>query len=120
MQCRSRQSFEAIAVRMMRLCAALFLASCDQRGGGNERAVTVKQTDIVAPPGEPSFPEKYHLKLTLPMPEFWGRSKICLMPSNLLIALNAATTFRAPDTCTAHRLTGHPPNKPLARSPVVR
>lgn len=51
------------------LCAALFLAGCDQRGGGNERVATVKQTDIVAPPGEPSFPQKYHLKLRLPMPE---------------------------------------------------
>ena len=58
-----------VRVLLVAAVAGLFLTACDQHGGGNERAATVKQTDIVAPPGEPSFPEKYHLKLTLPMPE---------------------------------------------------
>ncbi|HVT27847.1 MAG TPA: hypothetical protein VHE81_07510 [Lacipirellulaceae bacterium] len=51
------------------MLVALFLVACDERGGGHERTAAVKQTDIVAPLGEPSFPQKYHLKLTLPMPE---------------------------------------------------
>jgi hypothetical protein len=58
-----------IAKALPLMLAALFLTACDQHGGGHRAALAVKQTDIVAPPGEPSFPEKYHLKLTLPMPE---------------------------------------------------
>lgn len=58
-----------IAKALPLMLAALCLTACGQRDGGNHATLTVKQTDIVAPPGEPSFPEKYHLKLTLPMPE---------------------------------------------------
>jgi len=57
--------------RVLLLAAAvgLFSASCEQSSGGDIGARTVKQTDIVAGYGEKTFPEKYHLKLSLPMPE---------------------------------------------------
>jgi hypothetical protein len=51
---------------LLLMVAALFLASCGQHGGGNRVALTVKQTDIVAPPGEKTFTEKYGLKITVP------------------------------------------------------
>jgi hypothetical protein len=42
---------------LLAMLAALFLTACDQHGGGHRAALAVKQTDIVAPPGEPSFPQ---------------------------------------------------------------
>jgi hypothetical protein len=47
----------------------MFLASCDQISKFNNGTRTAKQTDIVAPPSEKSFPEKYHLNIALPMRE---------------------------------------------------
>lgn len=49
------------------ICIAL-LASC-MRGDGAETATSMRQDDIVAGYGEKTFTEKYHLDITLPMPE---------------------------------------------------
>jgi hypothetical protein len=53
------------------LAVAMFLvfASCDQSDGTKSGVPLMKRTDIIAGYGEKSFPEKYHLRITLPMPE---------------------------------------------------
>ncbi len=63
---RPHQTVRYAKLLFLAAATALFLTSCDQSSGGAE---AVKETDIVAGHGEPSFPEKYHLKLALPMPE---------------------------------------------------
>lgn len=61
----------ALRFKMLMLAGVIgiFLAACDQSSGESAGVGRVKQTDIVAGHGEKSFPEKYHIKLTLPMPE---------------------------------------------------
>jgi hypothetical protein len=47
----------------------LFVAACGRVGAQAEGIGPMKQTDIVAGPGEASFPERYRVEVRLPMAE---------------------------------------------------
>jgi hypothetical protein len=89
--------------------AGLFLMSCDQSNGVNNKAKAVKQTDIIAGDGEKTFPEKYHLKITLPMPEaeflaLLGRLKLHYGVCGERGAVEALPSLRQHSTIDVSRL----------------